>query len=272
MKFIALPDHTPLPIIGLGTWTFGGHMHPDRSSEARSLMALQTAFDIGYTHIDTAEMYAAGNSETLIGKAIHGRRRQDLFLTSKVQPHNLRAPDITQSLDGSLRRLGVDTLDLYLIHWPSGSIPLEESFEALNHAVRSGKVRHLGVSNFNLSELKAAQRLSETPIVTNQVPFSVTTRRYVHNGVVPYCQEKGIVVTAYSPVEEGHLRASAALQRVASQRGITPYQAALAWLVSQPSVIAIPMSHNPQHLRENFAAGDITLTTEEMAVLSNPQV
>jgi diketogulonate reductase-like aldo/keto reductase len=267
MKTLSVHNRLTLPVIGLGTWTMGGSNQPDPTSEARSLLALQSAFDTGYTLIDTAEMYANGNAEKLVGQAIRGRNRQDLFITSKVHPRNLRAPDLGGALDASLRRLGVDYLDLYLIHWPSGSIPLGESFAALNRAVRNGKVRWLGVSNFDLTELKTAQRLSETPILTNQVPYSLETRRYVQNGVIPYCQEQGIVVTAYSPVEEGRLKANHALERIAQHRGITRFQAALAWLVSQPLVITIPMSHNPDHLRENFAAGDLTLSPEEMAAL-----
>jgi len=128
-------------------------------------------------------------------------------------------------------------------------------------------VRYLNVSNFDLAELQEAQALSETPIVTNQVPHSVATRSYVRNGVVPYCQQHGIVVTAYSPVEEGRLRVKTALAEIAAQHGAAPYQIALAWLVNQPWVITIPMSHNPEHLQQNWDAATIALTPEQMARL-----
>ena len=164
-------------------------------------------------------------------------------------------------------RLGINVIDLYLIHWRD-STPLDEAFRALNEAVRAGKIRYLGVSNFDLRELHEAQRLSETPIVTNQVPYSVANRKYVSNGVIPYCQEQGIVVTAYSPVEEGRLDMQRDLEQIAATHKATPFQIALAWLVQQPWVITIPMSHNPKHLQENWDAAAIALSSVEMERLN----
>jgi diketogulonate reductase-like aldo/keto reductase len=266
MRTVTLYDGTPLPVMGLGTWTMGGSSQPDRSQDQRALQALAAAFAIGYTHIDTAEMYANGHAEELVGQALHDLDRRRFFLTTKVRPPNLGYRRALQSIDGSLRRLGVEQIDLFLIHWRDQT-PLAETFRALNEAVRAGKVRTLGVSNFDLAELQEAQALSETPIVTNQVPYSVATRSYVRNGVVPYCQQHGIVVTAYSPVEEGRLHVKTALAEIAVQHGATPYQIALAWLVKQPWVITIPMSHNPVHLQQNWDAAAITLTPEQMARL-----
>lgn len=253
-----------MPVMGLGTWTLGGHSRPDPTQDQCALQALAAAFAIGYTHIDTAEMYADGHTEELVGQALRGRERQRFFLTTKVRPPNLGYRSTLASIDGSLRRLGVEQIDLFLIHWRDQT-PLAETFRALNEAVRAGKVRYLGVSNFDLAELQQAQALSETPIVTNQTPYSVTTRRYMRNGVIPYCQEHGIVVTAYSPVEEGRLRIQSALADIATEQGATPYQIALAWLVQQPWVVTIPMSHNPEHLRQNWDAAEIVLTTEQIA-------
>ena len=267
MRTVTLYDGARLPVIGLGTWSMGGTTRPDPGQDERALRALATAFSLGYTHIDTAEMYANGHTEELIGQFLRKVDRDRIFLTTKVRPPNLSYRRTLQSLDGSLRRLGVDVIDLFLIHWTS-STPLEESFRALNEAVRAGKVRYLGVSNFDLDELRAAQALSETPIVTSQVPYSLTTRAYVRNGVIPYCQENDIIVTAYSPVEEGRLRVSETLRAVAAAHEATPYQVALAWLVQQPQVITIPMSHNPEHLRQNLAASAIQLSEAEMARLT----
>ena len=266
MRTVTLFDGTELPVMGLGTWAMGGRSRPDHSQDAKALKAIRAALAIGYTHIDTAEMYANGHTEELVGQAIQGVDRSQLFLTTKVRPPNLSYKRTLASIDGSLKRLGVDTIDLFLIHWRD-STPLAETFRALNEAVQAGKIRYLGVSNFELDEMKEAQELSETPIVTNQVPYSLTTRTYVQNGVIPYCQANEIVVTAYSPVEEGRLRVQTVLEEIAAAHEATPYQIALAWLVQQPWVITIPMSHSREHLQQNWAAAKITLSEEEMTRL-----
>lgn len=267
MRTIRLFDGSELALIGLGTWRMGGDTRADPSQDGKTLRALRLAFEMGYRHIDTAEMYAAGHCEELIGRALRGQPREEFFITSKVKPENLRYKSVLRSLEGSLRRMGVAYIDLYLIHWPSGSIPLADSFRALNQAVREGKVRYLGVSNFDLHELKEAQRLSETPLVTNQVPYSLFERHYVWNGVIPYCQENNILVTAYSPVKDRRLTGIPQIERIAAAYQATPYQIALAWLVNQPGVITIPMSQDEEHLRQNLAAADILLSREELAVL-----
>ena len=266
MRTITLYDGTPLPVMGLGTWAMGGRSTPDRSQDERALQAIRAALSIGYTHIDTAEMYANGHTEELVGQAIRNVDRSQLFITTKVRPPNLSYHRTLDSIDGSRQRLGVESIDLFLIHWRDAT-PLAETFRALNEAVKAGKIRYLGVSNFDVAEMKEAQALSQTPIVTNQVPYSLTTRRYVQNGVIPYCQENNIVVTAYSPVEEGQLPVQNVLAEIATAHKSTPYQIALAWLVQQPRVITIPMSHNPVHLQQNWDAAAITLTPEEMARL-----
>lgn len=268
MKTKPLPNQETIPAIGLGTWSMGGGMSPAPGRDDKALKALETALDLGYTHIDTAEMYAAGHTEELIGRAIRGREREKLFLTTKISPSNLRPADVRRSLDDSLSRLGTDFVDMYLIHWPSSSIPLEEPFVVLNQAVQAGKIRHLGVSNFDLELLQKAQQLAETPLATNQVPYSLFTRRYQRNGVVQYCQEQGLLLTAYSPLKDSQLRSNQTVQAIARQHEASPYQIALAWLVQQPHVITIPMSQNPAHLEANLAAGDITLTEEEMEQLN----
>ena len=258
-----------IPKIGFGTWKIGGESSADPSQDAWSLAAVRSALDLGYTHFDTAEMYASGRSEIMVGRAIReaGVDRAGLFITSKVLPSNLSYERTLRACEGSLRRLGMDYLDLYLIHWPVAGMQLEEGFRALNQLVDEGKVRHLGVSNFDLPLLRRAQALSATPILTNQVPYSLTDRSYVKNGVVAYCQANDILVTAYSPVEEGRLRVNPALAQVAAAHDATPYQIALAWLVQQPRVITIPMSGNPKHQAENLAAGEIVLTPAELAQL-----
>jgi len=258
-----------LPKIGLGTWKIGGEMSSDRAQAAPSLAALRSALELGYTHFDTAEMYAGGHAEELLGQAVRESAipREALFITSKVMPSNLRYDRVWHSCEASLRRLGMEYLDLYLIHWPSAGMRLDDTFRALNKLVRDGRVRHLGVSNFDLKLLKQAQSLSETPILTNQVPYSLSDRSYVKNGVLAYCQPNDILLTAYSPVEEGNLRVSARLEAIAKTHQTTPYQIALAWVVAQPRVITIPMSANPKHQAENLAAAEIVLSQTEMEQL-----
>jgi diketogulonate reductase-like aldo/keto reductase len=254
-----------LPRIGYGTWKIGGNERANPKLDSVSLAALRSALGIGYTHFDTAETYANGHAEELLGQAIResGKPRETLFITSKVTPSHLRHEQVLKSCEDSLRRLGMDYLDLYLIHWPGAGMKLADTFRALNQLVRDGRVRHLGVSNFNLKLLKESQSLAETPILTDQVPYSLSDRSYARNGVLAYCQSNEIFLTAYSPVDKGKLRVNKTLQAIADAHEATPYQIALAWLVSQPKVITIPASFDPQHQIENFAASAIQLTDAE---------
>jgi diketogulonate reductase-like aldo/keto reductase len=162
----------------------------------------------------------------------------------------------------------MDYVDLYLIHWPRIGMKLEETFRALNQLVRDRKVRHLGVSNFNLKLLKQAQSFSETPILTDQVPYRLPDKSYVKNGVLEYCQQNNILLTAYSPVKFRNLPVNQTMRVIADAHSVTSFQIALAWLVAQPRVITIPMSLDPQHIRENFQAAEIELTKEEFKTLS----
>ena len=269
MKFETLPNLT-LPKIGFGTWKIGGESTPAPSLDSVSMAALRSALEVGYTHFDTAEMYSSGHAEELIGRVVRETKteREDLFITTKVSPEHLNPKDVFSSCEKSLRRLQMEYVDLYLIHWPSTGMKLEETFTALNKLVRDGKVRHLGVSNFKLRDLKKSQELSETPLLTNQVPYRLPDRAYVENGVVEYCQKNDILITAYSPVKFRNLPVNKTLQEIAEAHSATAYQIALAWLVSQPRVITIPMSFNPQHILENFEAAEIVLTSQEVEQLN----
>lgn len=257
-----------IPKIGFGTWRIGGENSPNPAQDARSLTALRSALDLGYTHIDTAESYAAGHAEELIGRAVRsaGISRETLFITSKVSPEHLGFEDVLRSCENSLHRLDMDYIDLYLIHWPTRGMDLNEAFRALNTLVKDGKVRHLGVSNFDLKLLKEAVDLSNSALLTNQVSYSLPDRSCVENGVLAYCQENDILLTAYSPVKRRFIRGDNPLKSLAKKRGVSTQQLALAWLVRQPRVIAIPMSFNPQHQAENLAAADMDLTEIELAL------
>jgi diketogulonate reductase-like aldo/keto reductase len=260
-----------IPKIGFGMWKIGGDSYPDSSLDSDSMTALRTALEVGYTHFDTAEGYASGHSEELLGRAMRetNTKRESLFITTKISPEHLQYDQVFRSCENSLHRLGTDYVDLYLIHWPPrAGMQLEEAFKALNTLVRDGKVKHLGVSNFNLKLLKQAQSLSETPILTNQVPYRLPDRTYVENGVLDYCQQNDILLTAYSPVKFRNLPVNKTVRAIAEEHSATSFQIALAWLVAQPRVITIPMSYNPQHIRENFEAAEIELSEEEFKTLS----
>ena len=258
-----------IPKIGFGTWCIGGKVDADSSLDGPSVRALHSAMQLGYTHFDTAEVYAAGHAEELLGQVIREENilREKLFITSKVSPEHLSYRDVLTSFHGSLSRLGLDYLDLYLIHWPKPSMQLVETFRALNQLVHEGLLHHLGVSNFNLKLLKQAQTYSDSQLFTNQVSYSLPDRTCVENGVLEYCQSKNIILTAYSPVKRRNIKSNKVLQEIANRRGVTPQQIALSWLITQPSVITIPMSMNPIHQAENFEAGDMELSMSEMEEL-----
>jgi len=269
MRYESLHD-LQIPKIGFGTWKIGGDSRPDPEREEQSLAALHSALELGYTHFDTAELYASGHAEELLGQAIRASKaqREKLFIVSKVMPEHLGYEEVLRACENSLRRLGMDYLDLYLIHWPQRAMKLAETFRALNKLVRDGRVRHLGVSNFDLKLLKQSVALCETRLLTNQVSYSIPDRACVESGVLEYCQQNDILLTAYSPVKRRSIQSNPAIQAMAQARGVTRKQIALAWLTTQARVIAIPRSFNPQHQAENLAAGEIVLSAEEMAQLS----
>jgi len=269
MLYETLHNGQTVAKIGFGTWNVGGGMSPDYSQDSRAVTAIRAALEAGYTHIDTAEMYANGHAEELIARAIHETRtpREKLFITSKVWTNHSHYQDTLRACENSLRRLQTEYLDLYLIHWP-GSVPLRETFRALNELHASGKIRHVGVSNFDLGLLRQSQALCHSPIATNQVPYSLHHREYVKNGVLAYCQQNDILLTAYTPVEKGRVATEPNVQAIARKHNATPVQIALAWLIQQPRVIAIPMSQNPTHVTENLHAVDIELDEGDLEQLN----
>ena len=267
MKTKTLYNGEKIPVIGQGTWGLGGGMTWDDSQDEMALQAIRNAIELGYTHIDTAEMYGRGHAEELVGQVIGDFKREDLFITSKVWKITMYYKNTLRALESSLLRLGTDYLDLYLIHRPNREIPLDETFRALNQLVEQGKVKYLGVSNFNLEQLKRAQALADTPLVTNQVPYNLHKRTYVDNGVLEYCQENNILLTAYSPIDRGYLLEDPKVKEIAEKYAARPSQVALNWLILQPKVIALPMSTKREHLQENLGALDLELSQEDIQKL-----
>jgi diketogulonate reductase-like aldo/keto reductase len=260
MNSVSLPDGRLVPALGQGTWRMG----EERSRRSREIHALRAGIDLGMTLIDTAEMYGDGGAEEEVGEAIAGRR-DEVFIVSKVLPHNATRHGTVQACERSLRRLRIDRIDLYLLHW-RGSVPLAESLEALAALKLAGKIAAFGVSNFDASDLEEAWRLAGAQIATNQVLYNLS-RRAVEQRVLPLCRNHRIPLMAYSPVEQGRLLDHPKLVAIANQRGATPAQIALAWLLSQPDVIAIPKAVELSHLEENRAAADLVLSAQERAGL-----
>lgn len=258
-----------LPKIGFGTWTIGGQSTADYLQDEKSINALQSAVTLGYRHFDTAEYYAAGHAEELLGQVVQqsGIARKDFFITSKVSPEHLTFTQVMNACEQSLKRLNMDYLDLYLVHWPKRGMDLEGTMKALNQLLQAGRIKNIGVSNFDLKLLIKTVKLSESPILTNQVSYSIPDRTYVKNGVLEYCQENGIVLTAYSPVKRRNIKSNIKLKSIALTHSITVQQAALAWLINQENVVTIPMSFNPQHQADNLAAAKINFSLAEMESL-----
>jgi len=269
MKYRILQNGETIPILGFGTWRLGGSMQPDTSQDRQVITALETAIGLGYTHIDTAEMYGGGHTEELVGAALRGFDRKSLQIGTKIWQTNLAYESVFRALEGSLKRLGTDYVDYYIIHLPSHSIPLEDTFRALNQLVEQGLARHLGVSNFTLAQLLHAQALSRTPLVMSQAPCSLYNRKFIKNGMLDYCQQNNLLMAAYSPFERGELLHHPTLVRIAHRYGVAPAQIALNWLTRHPHVIVYLMSLNAAHLRENLAALELTLEAADLERLEH---
>lgn len=265
IRTLRLPSGRPIPVLGQGTWRMG----EDPAKRQSEIRTLRLGLDLGMTLIDTAEMYGEGTAEEMTGEAIAGRRRQ-VFLVSKVYPHNATRRGTVEACERSLQRLGTDYLDLYLLHW-RGAVPLTETLEAFQSLKQTGKIRDYGVSNFDVGDMEEAFALpggDET--VTNQVLYNLM-HRGIERDLLPWCRDRGLPIMAYSPVghsarEQRKLFDQPHLKLVASRHHVTPAQVALAWLL-QRDVIAIPKASNPEHVRENRAALDLVLTKKELEEL-----
>jgi len=266
MKRIKIFDGKEIDKIGFGTWTIGGLTQPAQEHDEQGLKILQSAIKIGYRHLDTAEYYARGHSEELVGQAVResGIAREEFFITTKVHPGNLGYKPTIRAFERSLDYLGMDYVDLYLIHWPRRNMPLDSTFRAFNELVKQKRIRYVGVSNFSVEEMMQAQEYSDVPLLTNQVPLSVGDHEYLENGVLNFCQQNNILLTAYSPVKDIRGNHLEVLREIGEIHQVTPYQIALAWLVNQPGVITIPYSQDERHQADNFAAGEIELTENQM--------
>ena len=256
-----LPSSEKVPVLGQGTWFMG----EDRRQAQREADALRLGIDLGMTLIDTAEMYGSGGAEEVVGEAIAGRR-DEVFIVSKVLPSNASRKATLAACERSLKRLKCETIDLYLLHW-RGGYPLQDTVAAFEELVVAGMIRHWGVSNFDADDMEELLRLpGGGRVAANQVLYNLT-RRGIEYDLLPFCQERSVPVMAYSPIEQGRMLDHPALIGVAREYGTTPAAVALAFVIGQAGVIAIPKSSTPQHIRDNRTAVDLVLAPEHLAIL-----
>lgn len=255
MRTVKLPDGTLVPALGQGTWMMAERA--DRRVE--EIAALRTGIDLGMTLIDTAEMYADGESERLVGEALRGCR-EAVFLVSKAYPQNASRDRLPRACEASLKRLGTDHLDLYLLHW-RGRVPLAETIGAMDRLVEAGKILRWGVSNLDVDDMEELAAAGGGACATDQILYNLMRRAPEHD-LLPWLARHNVPVMAYSPVEQGRLIREQVLAEIAADLGATSVQVALAWLLARDTVIAIPKAGSAAHVRENRAAADLILSPE----------
>ncbi|MGC8670727.1 MAG: aldo/keto reductase [Thermoprotei archaeon] len=259
-----------IPEIGLGTWGIGGATSADLTADEAFVAAIKNAIEAGMKLIDTAEMYGAGHTEELVGRAIKGYKRDEVFVISKVWHNHLRRDDLLDSARKSVQRLGT-YMDLFLVHWPNPSVPLQETIRAMEEVAEQGLTRYIGVSNFSAELLdEARSSTSKYEIVADEVKYSITDRA-AEKDVLPYCEKNSIALIAYTPIEHGKISEGPigdALQKVAKKYSKTPVQVALNWLTYHEPVIAIPKASKKEHVIEDAGASDWRLSSEDFEFLT----
>lgn len=260
MRSCKLPSGATLPVFGLGTWRMG----ESARRRAQELDAVKYGLDLGYPMIDTAEMYGDGGAEEIVGEALAGRRDRPVIV-SKVYPHNATRSGTVAACERSLKRMGIDRIDLYLLHWRGGA-RLEETFEAFHRLRAAGKIGDFGVSNFDAADMDDAARLDKGLTASNQVLYCLS-RRGPEFDLLPWLRKRGVPLMAYSPLDQGALLGKAALKKLAGEVGCTPAQLALAWLLAQPGVVTIPKSSTRERVKENLGALEVKLSPQILAEL-----
>jgi len=271
MEYYAIAPRVEIPKIGLGTWGMGGKQIEDRRWDDETIAVIRMAIDLGLTHIDTAEYYGAGHCEELVGESIEPHPRDSLFITTKVWRTNLRRDDLIKSMKASLKRLQLDYVDLYLIHWPNYRIPIKETMQALEHCAQEGYTRYIGVSNFSANLIQEAQsHLKENYLIANQAEFSLLEQKPRTN-LLPYLRETNRTLISYSPLARGilpnldHIK----LFEMSTKYRKSQTQLALNWVLSHENVVAIPKSSNPIHLMGFMDSIGWEMTLEDKMELTN---
>ena len=261
IRSLALPSGERIPVLGQGTWRMGD----DPARRAEEIAALRLGLDLGLTLVDTAEIYGEGASEELVGEAIEGRR-DEVFLVSKAPPSRVTSHSLKEACERSLKRLRTDRLDLYLLHWRAAA-PLEDWVRACEALVDAGRIRHWGVSNFDVVDLAAIVMLAGgDKVATDQVPYNLAHRE-IEVELLPWCRDWGLPLMAYSPIHRGAVLGSDVVLAIAEKHGATAAQVALAWVLRHEDVCAIPKASTAEHVRENRRALDLRLDRDDLNAL-----
>lgn len=262
----ALADGFSMPVYGAGTWLIGGKRDIDTSRDEEEIATLKYAIDQGVKHFDTAEGYAKGHSEEILGRAIKGYDRKKLLIATKVGGENQSYDNLIRSAHASLTRLGVSYIDLYMLHsYPIPGIPINEAMTALDHLVDEGLVRNIGVSNMTPRRFEEAQKYTKNKIVCNQVHYNTQIREAEVSGVLEHCQAHDVMLSAWRPLQKGAIAESKLIDEMAKKYGKTVNQVLLNWLISQQKVTVIAKTSSKEHLKENLGAVDWMLEAEDVA-------
>ena len=266
MKHKTLKCGFSMPVLGMGTWQMGGRMERDsRNDDAGQIQALKTGLDLGFNLIDTAESYADGKAEELVGEAIRGYDRGKLFLTSKVWKNHVAYDDVLRAAENSLKRLGTDYLDLYLYHQVNNEVPLKETMRAFDRLVSEKLVRHIGVSNFALERFKRAQACADHKIVVNQIHYSLSVRE-PESELLPWLQENDVMIQAWRPLRG--VPDCALLNELCAKYGKTKSQIALNWLIMQKNIVTITASSSARHIQDNLDAAAFEMAPSDVELLT----
>lgn len=252
--------------IGIGTWGFGGTWEADYDNDQEGMDAIRYSVSKGQNHIDSGQIYGAGHTDEVVGQAIKGVKREDIFVTDKVWETNVAKGKVRLAVEAMLEKLGTSYIDILYIHKPWEDFPWKEAVPQINELIDEGLIRYFGASNFTIQHLKEAQELSKHPIVTNQLHHNILFREEVTDEMRNYCKEHGIQIIAWKPLERGEVLKLKAVQKIAKAHKATPSQIALAWLV-QHGFWAIPKAESQELIEQNIASIDIKLSTQEMAEL-----
>ena len=261
-----------VPVLGIGAYRMGGStIHDINNDDQRDISTIKKAIDMGITHIDTAEMYGGGHNERIVGEAIKGYDRSSLVIATKVSPMSLHYGDVIAAAKNSLKRLGTDYIDIYLIHYPNFKIPIRETMEAMDYLLEKNIIKYIGVSNFNMEQFKKAQSCTRNKIVVNQIPYSLKNRMAQKDGFLNYAQTHDVMVAAWRPIEGGMLSKNKVriVDDICKKYNKTPSQVAINWLISQDNVVTIPGSRNIKHLEENLGALGWQLSQEDFRMLDD---
>jgi len=260
MRSCKMPSGNEMPVFGIGTWRMG----ESRAKRRQELEAIKYALELDYPMIDTAEMYGDGGAEEIVGEALAGIPKRP-FIVSKVYPHNATRSGTIAACERSLKRMGIERIDLYLLHW-RGGVRLAETYEAFFHLREAGKIADFGVSNFDAGDMEEAASLDKGLTGTDQVLYCLS-RRGPEYDLLPWLRQRSIPLMAYSPLDQGRLLGNATLKKLAGDLRCTPAQLALAWVLAQPGVVTIPKSMTRERVKENLGAVDIKLSPDVLAEL-----